>query len=96
MNVPANLRARCPYCGAALDMVTTVGGGERQIVPGDMAVCADCAHVLCFDEKMHARKSLSFDYERLTERQRHALWVVSALVETLHARRQAAERARLN
>jgi hypothetical protein len=96
MNIPANLRARCPHCGAALDMVTTVGGGERQIVPGDMAVCADCAHVLCFDDTMHARTPLSLDYERLTEQRRHALWVVSALVETLHARRSAAELARLN
>lgn len=45
----------CLSCGKALNSAITIDG-ESAPIPGDIAICLDCGHIMVFDENLAARE----------------------------------------
>jgi hypothetical protein len=72
----------CPSCGKKLDDCTGVRDQNAMPGAGDVSICAYCAQILVFDDKLALNIATEEDITKLSESERLALLTAAQLIKT--------------
>jgi hypothetical protein len=77
--------SQCPYCDQVYDVTTSVGG-KRSPLPGDWAVCYNCAQFLVYDGGLKVRKPYQGEVAGMTQRNPKARELLDRAAATVRQR----------
>ncbi len=71
----------CPSCGKKLDDCTGVRDQTAMPGAGDISICAYCAQILVFDDKLALNIATEEDITKLSEPEQNALLTAAQLIK---------------
>jgi hypothetical protein len=78
----------CPSCGKKLDDCTGVRDQSALPGAGDVSICAYCAQILVFDDKLALSIATEEDITKLSEPEQLALLTAAQLIKTGRLKRK--------